>query len=136
MKPNEIFNKIISREIPADILYENEHTLVFLANEPCSPGHTLVIPKKYSKNILDIDEADLFEIMKTVKYIAPVVLKAVGAEGYNLDQNNESVAGQVVFHTHFHIIPRFPDDGLEHWHPRPELFSNIPDLANKIKNLL
>ena len=133
MKPEEIFNKIISREIPAHIIYENEHTLVFLDANPCSPGHTLVIPKKWSKNMLDIDEQDLIEVMKTIKYITPYILRAVGAKGYNLDQNNEAIAGQVVMHTHFHIIPRFDGDGLERWHPRMELKPKIKELAEKIK---
>lgn len=133
---NEIFNKIISREIPADIIYENDYVLAFLDAHPCSPGHTLIVPKRWSKNMFDISEPDLFEIMKAVKFLAPVIIESVGAEGYNLNQNNEAVAGQVVFHTHFHIIPRFKNDGLEHWPVRSDLEIELPDLGNKIRNLL
>ncbi len=112
----DLFLKIISREIPAHIVYENDTTLAFLALHPNTKGHTLVIPKNYSRNMLDISEYDLLEVMKTVRLLAPQIIKSVGAEGFCIGQNNEAVAGQAVFHTHFHIIPRFKDDGLVHWH--------------------
>ena len=129
----DLFLKIISREIPAHIIYENDTTLAFLALQPNTKGHTLVIPKNYSRNMLDISEGDLLEVMKTVRLIAPQIIKAVGAEGFCIGQNNEAVAGQVIFHTHFHIIPRFTNDGLVHWHGHDVSQETLADNAEIIK---
>lgn len=130
---SDLFLKIISREIPSHIIYENETTLAFLALHPNTKGHTLVIPKNYSRNMLDISESDLLEVMKTVRLIAPQIIKAVGAEGFCIGQNNEAVAGQAVFHTHFHIIPRFADDGLVHWHGHDVSQETLAEIAEIIK---
>ena len=110
MEDETIFTKIIRREIPADIVYEDEETLAFLDINPVNPGHVLVIPKKPSRNILDIDEESWITTMRTVRTIARAVKKATHADGINIDINNEAAAGQVVFHTHIHIVPRFKGD--------------------------
>lgn len=130
----DLFLKIISREIPANIIYENEHTVAFLDIHPNTKGHTLVIPKNYSRNLIDISEQDLYEVIKTVKYLAPIIMESVGAEGFCLGQNNEPVAGQAVFHTHFHIIPRFKDDGLIHWTPGKITPEELSKLEKEIKD--
>lgn len=105
-----IFTKIIRREIPAEILYEDDETLAFLDINPVNPGHTLVIPKKPARNIFDIDEADWIAVMRTVHKLARVIREATGADGINIDVNNEPEAGQDVFHSHVHIVPRFAGD--------------------------
>jgi histidine triad (HIT) family protein len=105
-----IFAKIVRKEIPADIVYEDENTLAFLDINPVNPGHTLVIPKKWARNVLDIDEESWISLMKTVRMLARAVKEATNAEGINIDINNEEAAGQVVFHTHVHIVPRFKGD--------------------------
>ncbi len=116
MEPNEsqasdtIFAKIIRKEIPADIVYEDENTLAFLDINPVNPGHVLVIPKKWARNVLDIDEESWLSLMKTVRTLAKAVKEATHADGINIDINNEEAAGQVVFHTHVHIVPRFKGD--------------------------
>lgn len=110
-----IFSKIIRREIPADIVYEDEETLAFLDIAPTVHGHTLVVPKKPFRNIFDVDEETLSAVMRTIRKIAPAVRGAVGAKGVNVHSNHEPEAGQVVFHLHFHIIPRHGDDGLTTW---------------------
>ena len=129
----DLFLKIISREIPAHILYENETTLAFLALQPNTKGHTLVIPKNCSRNMLDISESDLLEVVKTIRLMAPQIIKAVGAEGFCIGQNNEAVAGQAVFHTHFHIIPRFTNDGLVHWYGHDVSQETLANTAEIIK---
>jgi histidine triad (HIT) family protein len=105
-----IFAKIIRREIPADIVYEDEDTLAFLDINPVNPGHTLVIPKKWARNVLDIDEKSWLSLMKTVRTLAKAIKEATDADGINIDINNEEAAGQIIFHTHVHIIPRFKGD--------------------------
>jgi histidine triad (HIT) family protein len=107
---DSVFSKIIRREIPADIVYEDENTIAFLDINPVNPGHVLVIPKKPSRNILDIDEADWIALMKVVRMLARAVQRATRADGINIDINNEEAAGQIVFHTHVHIVPRFKGD--------------------------
>lgn len=110
-----IFMKILRREVPADIIYEDEHTLAFLDIAPNTPGHSLVIPKKPFRNIFDVDEDSLMHVMRTVHTLAPVIRDAVGAEGVNIISNNEAAAWQVVFHMHVHIIPRFDKEELATW---------------------
>ena len=131
-----LFCKIVNKEIPANIVYENEHVLAFLDISPVNKGHTLVIPKKHSKNILDIEEQDYVELQKAVRILADKVKSATGACGVNVMQNNEPCAGQVVFHSHIHIIPRHEKDGLELWHGQEyEDEEEMQNLANKISKL-
>lgn len=110
-----IFCKIIAGEIPAKKIYEDENVLSFLDISPVNFGHALVIPKKHYTDLLSADEATLSFLMLAVKKIAPILIRKVGASGFNLNLNNGSVAGQVVDHLHFHIIPRFTNDGLKLW---------------------
>lgn len=136
MEPT-IFEKIIAREVPADIVYEDEETIAFLDIAPNNPGHTLVVPKQHSRNLLDIDEASWLAVMKTVRLLAPVIRKAVGADGINIAMNNEPAAAQVVFHTHIHIIPRYTDDGFKTF--PPGTYKNehqAKEIAEKIRALV
>jgi histidine triad (HIT) family protein len=110
-----VFEKIINKEIPAHIIYEDEDTLAFLDIAPNNPGHTLVIPKIHSRNLLDISDDSWIAVMKTVRKLAPIIKEAVGADGINIAMNNEPAAGQVVFHTHVHLIPRHEGDGFTHF---------------------
>lgn len=107
--------KIIRREIPADILYEDEDTLAFLDIAPNAPGHTLVIPKKPFVNIFDIDDETLAAVIRTVRKVAPAVRDAVGAKGVHINSNHGEEAGQVVPHFHFHIIPRRDRNEFTFW---------------------
>lgn len=117
MKKDEncIFCKIISGDIPAAKVYEDDLVIAFLDIMPVSKGHTLVVPKNHSRNMLDDDDDDLKKCIHAVKKVAPAIIRATGADGFNLGANTEKAAGQAVFHTHFHVIPRFVNDGLKHW---------------------
>jgi histidine triad (HIT) family protein len=110
-----VFCKIIKKEIPAEILYENDETLVFLDNAPNSVGHSLVIPKKHFRNIFDIDQPTLAAVAETIRTVAPGIRDAVGAKGVQISSNHEPAAGQVVFHLHFHIIPRHDRNEFVFW---------------------
>ncbi len=105
-----VFSKIINREIPADIIYEDDNVLVFLDINPTNKGHALVIPKKAFVNVFDIDPEILAHMMKIGKKVADVLTNTVGATGVNLIMNNGEHAGQEVFHAHLHVIPRFKGD--------------------------
>ena len=108
---NNIFAKILRGEIPCHKVYEDEHTLAFMDVMPQADGHTLVIPKSPSRNLLDADPAALGPLMASVQKVANAVRKAFGAEGMLIQQFNEPAAGQTVFHLHFHILPRNAGDG-------------------------
>ncbi len=131
-----IFDKIIKREIPAEIVYEDADTLAFLDIAPTNPGHTLVVPKKYSRNVFDINEADWTTLMKVVRKVAHAVRDAVQAEGVNITMNNEPVAGQTVFHAHVHIIPRYAHDGFGLWPKKEYKEGEKQAVAEKIRSKL
>lgn len=102
-----VFAKILRGELPAHKLYEDDATLAIMDIMPRGDGHVLVIPKTPSRNILDIAEDDLNAVMKTVQTMAHAVVRAFDADGTTIQQFSESAGGQVVFHTHVHVIPRF-----------------------------
>ncbi len=110
-----IFCKIVKGETPCSKVYETDKVLVFLDIAPITKGHTLVVPKSHSENIFDIPEGDLCELMKVAKKMSAVVKEATGSGGIVIGMNNNKVAGQLVPHSHVHIIPRKEGDGLVSW---------------------
>ena len=128
-----VFMKIIRREIPAQIVYEDEHTLAFLDIAPNAPGHTLVIPKKPFQNIFDIDQETLAQTIETVRKIAPAVRDAVGAHGVHISSNHGAAAGQEVPHLHFHIIPRHDRSEFQFWPKVEYVPGQAEELAKKIR---
>ncbi len=100
-----IFTKIINREIPAHIIYEDKDHIAFLDISPFEKGHTLVIPKKAYETIFEMPEKEFLELMKIVKKVADHYHKVLKC-GINIWQNNKKIANQDVPHVHFHVIPR------------------------------
>jgi histidine triad (HIT) family protein len=105
--PSNIFGKILRGELPAFKVYEDETALVMMDLFPQSRGHTLVLPKAPSRNLLDADPSALAAVIPLVQRVANAVKAATGADGIRLAQFNEAPAGQTVFHLHFHIIPAY-----------------------------
>lgn len=110
-----IFCKIVHGELPSQKIYEDDKTYAFLDINPVNPGHTLVIPKKHTLDVFEIDEHEWYAVMRTVRKIAHALEKSLNPSGINLAMNNRSGAGQVVFHAHVHVMPRYPNDGHEPW---------------------
>ncbi|MCZ8314780.1 HIT family protein [Phreatobacter sp.] len=108
--PNNVFAKILRGEMPAHKVYETDKVLAFMDIMPRADGHVLVIPKAAARNILDINPDDLAELAKAVQFVAKGVKKAMAADGLTIQQFNESAGGQVVFHIHVHVLPRW--DGV------------------------
>jgi histidine triad (HIT) family protein len=131
-----VFCKIVAGEIPSAKVYEDEHTLAFLDIAPTVPGHTLVIPKKHCVNIFDADEETLAQVMATVKKIAPAVRDAVGARGMHINSNHEAAAGQLVFHLHFHLIPRHNRGEFEFWSQKKYAPGEQEQIAERIRAAL
>ena len=107
---DNVFAKILRGEIPCHKVYEDTDTFAFMDIMPRGDGHFLVIPKKPSRNVLDVDEESHAAVYRTVRKLAAVAKKAFGADGITIQQFNEQAGGQVGFHLHVHVIPRF--DGV------------------------
>lgn len=105
-----IFQKIIEREIPATIIYEDDVVVAFLDNSPVHPGHTLVVPRQPVVNMFDADPEIIAHMAKVAQKIAQALKAVVAADGVNLHMNNGEAAGQEVFHAHMHVVPRYTND--------------------------
>lgn len=132
-----IFCKIINQEIPSTPIYESEAVYAFLDIQPVHPGHVLVVPKSHAPMLVDLSEDYLQQTILAVQKVARAMKESLGLEGFNIIQNNGAVAGQSVHHVHFHIIPRYADDGLTPW-PHQEYASPeaAAAIAQKIKTNL
>lgn len=108
---SNIFAKILRGELPAHKVCEDAQTLAFMDIMPRCQGHTLVIPKTPARNIVDASAEQLAACLVTVQRVARAQLIAFDANGITLAQYNERASGQVVFHLHFHVMPRW--DGVE-----------------------
>jgi len=111
-KEDCVFCKIVSGEIPAEKVYEDDNFIVFNDIKPVSKGHCLIVTKKHYKTILDMPSSLGTELVDLIKNQGLRVMKEEKAEGFNLVENVFSAAGQIVMHVHFHVIPRKKDDGL------------------------
>ena len=130
--PNCIFCKIVKGEIPCAKVYENHKYMAFLDITPVNPGHTLVIPKEHYEDLLAAPDEILDGMLNDAKKIAKAVLKATGADAFNLTCNVGKKAGQAVAHLHIHIMPRFENDGYHLWHGKPYKEGQMQKVADKI----
>jgi histidine triad (HIT) family protein len=110
-----LFCKIIAGEIPSSKVYEDDTCYAFLDINPVNIGHTLLVPKEHSTNLYETSDEDLAHMAPVIKKLSIAIKSAVGADGINIEMNNDPVAGQLIFHTHIHIVPRFEGDGFTHW---------------------
>ncbi|WP_303973572.1 HIT family protein [Streptococcus merionis] len=109
-----IFCNIVAGEIPSSKIYEDEHVLAFLDITQVTPGHTLVIPKSHVADIFDMDSEVASSVFARVPKIARQLKEKLGAKGLNIVNNNGEIAGQTVFHSHIHLLPRLEEtDGLD-----------------------
>ena len=108
---NCIFCKLANGIIPTNSIYEDENFNVILDAGPATKGHALILPKEHYRNIYELPEDTAAEVFKLAKRMAETMTKKLNADGFNIVQNNEEVAGQSVFHFHMHLIPRYKGDG-------------------------
>jgi len=127
-----LFCKIVAGEIPCYQVYEDENFLAFLDINPVNLGHTLIVPKKHSANLLELDAELSKKIGPVIKKISNKIKDSLKSNGINILINNEIGAGQLIFHTHIHIIPRFKDDGLKHWPSQKFTAEEFQATAKKI----
>ncbi len=129
-----IFCKIINKEIPSKIVYEDELVLAILDLSQATYGHTLVMPKKHYENIYEIDDKTLAHLINVVKMLAIKIKNKLNASGINILNNNETAAGQSVMHLHFHIIPRYDNDDLLIKFIDHNKDISLDEVLNKINN--
>lgn len=110
---NCIFCKIINNEIKSYKIYEDEMVLAFLDITSITQGHTLVVPKRHSKNIFECDDKEMAHLMSVCSKISKQMINKLDAKGINLISNINEVAGQSVMHTHVHLIPRYDKKEFE-----------------------
>lgn len=108
-----VFCLIAAKKIPAKIVYEDEESMAFLDINPANAGHTLLIPKQHFETIEDMSPEKFKELADVLQRISTGLVKSTEALGLNILQNNGEIAGQMMPHIHFHIVPRYKDDGLQ-----------------------
>ncbi|MBF9195322.1 HIT family protein [Microvirga terrestris] len=133
---NNVFAKILRGELPCHKVYETDRVLAFMDVMPRGDGHVLVIPKAKARNLLDVEPDDLAELAKAVQIVGNAVKTALSADGLTVQQFNESAGGQVVFHIHFHVIPRFEGVALKPHTGQMERPDVLAAMADKIRAAL
>ena len=134
--PNNVFAKILRGELPSHTVYETDKALAFMDIMPRGDGHVLVIPKVAARNILDVAPDDLADLVKAVQVVAKGAKQAFDADGLTIQQFNESAGGQVVFHLHFHVIPRFEGVPLKPHTGQMEDQAKLAEFAEKIRKAM
>ena len=131
---NCIFCKIAAGEIPSSTLYEDDMFRVILDLGPANAGHALILPKEHFKDVTELDEAYAAKILPLAAKIGTAQRKALGADGFNVVQNNGTAAGQTVFHFHVHVIPRYDTDAsMIAWEPGKYADGEMEQTAEKIR---
>lgn len=132
-KENCIFCKIANGEIPSKTIYEDERFRVILDLGPATRGHALILPKAHADNLYALEEETAGEVMKLARRMALQMRDRLGADGFNLVQNNGEAAGQTVMHFHLHLIPRYKDDG-QHilWEPGQASSEELEEVRRQI----
>ncbi len=132
-----IFCKIVAKEIPAEVVHEDDDVMAFLDIRPISDGHTIVIPKKHIQDLESMSYNELFDLSSMVKNIGLAMIRGLGVKGYSIFLDNKSAANQHVPHAHFHIVPRAKGDGLDRWPQQDRYGENEAAVfAEKIKSFL
>ena len=131
---NCIFCKIANGEIPSATIYEDDDFRAILDLGPAAKGHTLVIPKSHSDNLLSVEPDTAAKALKVISKTANAIKEALGCDGINVVQNNGEAAGQTVMHLHFHIIPRYKNDSVNiGWQPMKPSNEELAATADLIK---
>ena len=129
-----IFCRIISGHSQAHRIAETVNFLAFLDHQPITLGHTLIIPKRHCVTLLDVPQEFLGEYLDFTRALAQTVMKELGVPAFNLFQNNGAAAGQVVFHVHFHLVPRDGSDGIRYRrYLTPQSSQEQASLAGRLK---
>jgi len=122
-----VFCKIVAGELPACKVHEDDDTLAFMDIGPLVKGHALVIPKSHYEHLTAVPAPLLGKVIAVAQRVAAAQISGLGADGVNLHQSNGRVAGQIVPHIHFHVVPRFKNDGYS-WNWRPGKYADRAEM--------
>lgn len=128
-----IFCQIIQKEIPGQVIYEDEQVLAILDISQVTKGHTLVMPKKHTADLVDCDEEIYQHVMKVVKKLSAHILEKTGAAGLNVLSNIHEAAGQTVEHFHVHLIPRYDENDSVEFTFHESSKQNLQEVADNIR---
>jgi histidine triad (HIT) family protein len=128
-----VFCDIIEGKIPSKVVYEDDKVLAILDISQVTYGHTIVMPKKHVRNILEADEETVLDCMRVAKQLAARIVKNTGAAGCNILNNCGEAAGQSVDHLHFHIIPRYGKEDAVKIAFEPSAPQNLDEVLARIK---
>lgn len=131
-----LFCKIVNNEIPAHKVYEDDAVVAFLDIFPVNPGHVLIVPKKHFNDLFDVDEESLKSLVAVVPRVARLVMTALDYRAFNLFVNNGAEAGQVIYHLHFHVVPRREGDGHRLFAGTKATDEELKAVADKISPVL
>ena len=130
-----LFCKIVNKEIPAEIIYEDSQAVAILDVHPKAPGHTMVLPKTHVGDLLDLPEEKIAPVFSAVKKVATLLKKSLKPDAFTIGINNGRMSGQLIDHLHIHVIPRWANDGGKSIH---SVVDNLPkeSLSDIRKKLL
>lgn len=128
-----IFCKLANGDIPTNTIYEDEDFRVIMDLSPATRGHSLILPKEHYKNIYEIPDEIAAKAMILAKKMAVKMTNALQADGFNIVQNNNEIAGQTVFHFHIHLIPRYQNDNQKiNWVPQKITEEELKEIQQTI----
>ena len=133
---NCIFCKLANKDIPTNIIYEDDRFTVILDASPATKGHALILPKNHAANIYELPDEDESSVFVLAKKLATKMTKILHCDGFNIVQNNGEVAGQTVFHFHMHLIPRYLNDGNQDkltWNHAEFTSEEIEEIATELR---
>ena len=132
-KDDCIFCKLANGDIPTNSIYEDDRFNVILDNGPATKGHALILPKDHADNLFELPDETAAEAIKLAKKLGKHMVDTLGADGFNLVQNNGEAAGQTVMHFHLHLIPRYKDDGQNIlWNPTSPSAEELVNIKEKL----
>lgn len=133
---NCIFCKLANKDIPTNIIYEDDRFTVILDVSPATRGHALILPKNHAANIYELPDEDAAAVFVLAKKLATKMTEILHCDGFNIVQNNGEVAGQTVFHFHMHLIPRYLNDGNQEklaWNHADFSPEEIAEIASELR---
>jgi len=134
MKKACIFCEIVKGRIPTRIIHHDEHVIAFLPKCLNVKGHTLVAPVRHWDTLFSMPEQDAAQLMRGIKKVATLLKERLGADGMNILHASGKTAQQSVMHLHFHLFPRFRNDGVDAWPPVPEWQGDLDKLAERLRS--
>lgn len=128
-----LFCKIVAQEVPAHVIAQGERAIAILDIHPVHLGHALILPKQHSETLLDASQEDRAALIELAAHVAENLKRELGVSGVNILHNAGAVSGQVIMHTHIHVIPRYENDGLKHWPSQEVSQDELAAMAQRLR---